>query len=285
MIRAEGLYYSYTGNESYAVAGISFQVAEGEIFGFLGPNGAGKSTTQKILTGLLPVQKGEVEVGGQDIRSASRELFNRVGVAFEHPNIYRKLTGLENLTFFARLYDVPTADPMALLRRVGLGEVAHRRAGAYSRGMQQRLVFIRSLLNRPKIWFVDEPTAGLDPATSQLVKEIIREERDRGTTIFLTTHNMQIADELCDRVAFINAGKIVALDTPREFKLKHGQKLVAVEYRSEGGLKREVLSPLVEEDRLKLKRLLTEEEVETVHSQEATLEQVFIKLTGRGLQG
>lgn len=169
-------------------------MAEGEIFGFLGPNGAGKSTTQKILTVLLTLQKGQVEVADSDIRRSDGGLFNLIGVSFENPNSYRKMTGLENLRFFASLYDVPTADPMTLLRRVGLEDAANRRAGAYSKGMQQRLVFARSLLNRPKMWFVDEPTAGLDPTMTQLIKDIIQEERRNGATVFLTTHNMFVAE-------------------------------------------------------------------------------------------
>lgn len=284
MISVRELYHSYSRNGQYAVAGISFEVNKGEIFGFLGPNGAGKSTTQKILTGLLPLQQGEVRVAGQDIRRPSHRLFNLIGVSFEHPNIYRKLTGLENLAFHARLYDVPTADPLPLLRRVGLEEAAGRRAGGYSKGMQQRLVFARSLLNRPEIWFLDEPTSGLDPTTTQRVKEIIREECQRGVTVFLTTHNMHIADELCDRVAFINEGKIAALDTPRNLKLKYGEKVVVVEYRARGALNKEVLSLSSSADRERLQALVAREEVETVHSQEATLEEVFIKVTGRGLR-
>ena len=285
MIKVEELLHSYTGNGRYAIAGVSFEVERGEIFGFLGPNGAGKSTTQKILTGLLPVQAGRVAVAGQDMRRPARSLFNRIGVSFENPNAYRKLSGLENLAFHASLYDVPTADPMALLRRVGLAEAAHRRVGTYSKGMQQRLVFARSLLNRPDIWFVDEPTAGVDPTTTQAIKEIVREERERGVTVFLTTNNMHVADALCDLVAFLNEGKIVTVDSPRELKLKYGQKVILVEHRSEGRLKREVLSPLVEGDRVELQRLLAAGQVETLHSQEATLEEVFIKLAGRGLGG
>jgi len=285
MIHVSELYHSYTKDQSYAVRGVSFGVERGEIFGFLGPNGAGKSTTQKILTGLLPLQRGEATVVGKDVRTYGRELFNRIGVSFENPNLYRKLTGLENLQFHASLYDVPTADPMTLLRRVGLEDAAGRRAGAYSKGMQQRLVFARSLLNRPEMWFLDEPTAGLDPTMTQIVKSIIVEERERGATVFLTTHNMHIAEEMCDRVAFINEGEIVAMDTPRNLKLSYGNKLVRVEYRDNGGLHQQLLSLTDDGERAELQRIMAEETVETLHSQEATLEQVFIKVAGRGLQG
>ncbi len=285
MIQVRDLYFSYGRDKSYAVNGISFEAEAGEILGFLGPNGAGKSTTQKILTGLLPVQQGEVTVAGHDMRKPGRELFNKIGVSFEIPNNYFKLTGRENLEFFASMYDVPTADPTALLRMVGLEDAATRRAGAYSKGMSQRLVFARSMINRPTIWFLDEPTSGQDPAMTQRVKDIIREERERGVTVFLTTHNMQVAEDICDRVAFINEGKIVDIDTPRNLKLRYGEQLVIVEYRDEGQVKKQVFSMGSDEERAGLAALVRGRQVETIHSQEATLEEVFIKVTGRALRG
>lgn len=284
MIRVRNLFYSYTRNDQYQVHDLTFEIQEGEIFGFLGPNGAGKSTTQKILTGLLPVQRGEVHVAGADMRRPDRQLFNQLGLSFEQPNLYKKLTGLENLSFFRGLYDVPTADPMELLDLFGLRDAAHKRAGEYSKGMQQRLVLARSLLNNPRIWFLDEPTAGLDPTTAQRVKEIIKERQAQGVTIFLTTHNMHVADELCDRVAFINAGRIVALDTPRNLKLRFGEKRVKVEHHLGGdGLQTEWLSLAEAADRRRLYQLMENGAIETIHSQEASLEEVFIAVTGRGL--
>jgi fluoroquinolone transport system ATP-binding protein len=283
MIRVENLYHSYGRNNQFQVEDVSFEVKEGEIFGFLGPNGAGKSTTQKIITGLLPLQRGKVEVAGVDIRKPDRKLFNRIGVSFEQPNLYKKLTGLENLQFFRALYDVPTAEPKELLKRFGLEDAANRRAGAYSKGMQQRLVLARSLLNNPTIWFLDEPSSGLDPVTAQEVKRMIKTKREEGTTIFLTTHDMHVAEELCDRVAFINEGKIVALDTPRALKLRFGEKLLKVEYRVNGKVEMERLAMAEGQDRQKLYQLMDEGKVETVHTQEASLEEVFIAVTGRGL--
>lgn len=284
MIEVKNLSFKYGGNGPQAVDDVSFAVDKGEIFGFLGPNGAGKSTTQKILTGLLPMQEGEVRVAGRDMRRPGHDLFNRIGVSFEIPNVYVKLSGLENLRFFASLYDVPTSDPRELLRKVGLEEAANRRAGTYSKGMRQRLVLARSLVNRPEIWFLDEPTAGLDPSTTRWVLDMIRGERDRGTTIFLTTHDMHIAEALCDRVAFINEGRIAAMETPRELKLRFGEKVVIVEHRPDGKLEREVFSLASDEDRRRLGELVSAGRLETVHSQEATLEEVFIKVTGRALQ-
>jgi len=206
VIKVNGLWHSYSKDNIYAVKNVTFGVEKGEIFGFLGPSGAGKSTTQGILTGLLPLQKGEVYVGGYDLKKPCDDMFNIIGVSFEQPNVYGKLTAVENLEFFARLYDVPVNDPMHLLKMVGLENDAKKKASEFSKGMKQRLVFARDMLNNPEIWFLDEQTAGLDPATAGRIKEIIRDRNKKGTTIFLTTHNMYVADELCDRVAFINDG-------------------------------------------------------------------------------
>lgn len=182
------------------------------------------------------------------------------------------------------MFSVPTEDPMKLLRMVGLEQAANKRAGGYSKGMMQRLVFARSMLNTPKMWFLDEPTSGLDPNTASQIKEIIWQKRKEGATIFLTTHNMYIADELCDRVAFINDGKIELIDSPRNLKLKYGEKMVLVEYKEGGVLKKEYLSMVEDKDRKRLNRLIDEGNIETMHSQEATLEEIFIKITGRGLK-
>lgn len=283
MIHVEHLFHSYQRNDQFQVHDLSFDVRAGEIFGFLGPNGAGKSTTQRILTGLLPVQRGQVMVAGHDLRHPGRELFNLIGVSFEQPNVYKKLTGLENLRFFRDLYAGPTADPRDLLQRFGLSDVAHKPAGTYSKGMQQRLVLARSLLNRPRLWFLDEPTSGLDPVSAQDIKHLIREQQAAGTTIFLTTHDMHVAEELCDRVAFLHAGRIVALDTPRNLRLRFGQRLLKVEYRQNGTVASEWLAPGEETARRRLLELMEAGTLETIHSQEASLDAVFIAVTGRGL--
>lgn len=283
MILVKNLFHSYTNNEMYAVEDVSFSIEKGEIFGFLGPSGAGKSTTQNILTGLLDIQKGQASIDGEDVRTKSQKLFNIMGVSFEQPNVYRKLTAIENLEFYANLYSVPTENPKKLLKMVGLEDAMHKKAGAFSKGMLQRLVFCRSMLNNPRVWFLDEPTSGLDPTTASRIKDIINEKRQEGATIFLTTHNMHIADELCDRVAFINEGKIAAMDAPRDLKLKHGQKLIRVEYLEQNQLIQTSLSMRKEDDKALLKKLIESGQIDTMHSQEASLEQIFIKLTGRGL--
>lgn len=284
MINVNNLYHSYTKDESYAVKNVSFEVKDGEIFGFLGPSGAGKSTTQNILIGLLKLQKGEVFVNNKEIKKAKKDLFNKIGVSFEHPNVYKKLTGVENLKFHASMYTVPTEDPIKLLKMVGLEEAANKRAEGYSKGMLQRLVFARSMINNPQLWFLDEPTSGLDPTTAATIKNIIKQKQKEGTTVFLTTHNMQIADELCDRVAFITDGEISTIDSPRNLKLKYGQKLVKITQRTDKGIIEKRFSIVDEVEKQQLKEIIDNNDFETMHSQEATLEEIFIKVTGRRLE-
>jgi fluoroquinolone transport system ATP-binding protein len=285
MIMVEKLFHAYGNDNNFQVKDVSFAIAEGEIFGFLGPNGAGKSTTQKILTGLVPLQQGRAEIAGVDVRQTSRRIFNRIGVAFEQPNLYKKLTGRENLQFYAGLFDVPTADLTALLSRFGLEEAANKRVAAYSKGMQQRLMLARSLINHPRIWFLDEPTSGLDPQSAREVRELVLEKKAEGVTIFLTTHDMHVAEALADRVAFIHQGQIVALDTPRALKLAYGDRNLRVEFRRNGTVESLQLKQTDPADRQQLLALLESGDVETVHSQEATLENIFISLTGRSLGG
>ncbi len=283
MIRVQNLTFSYPRAATPAVREVSFAMEQGQIFGFLGPSGAGKSTVQNIMIGLLPVQQGEVLYRDRTIADLGKDFFDHIGVSFEHPYLYEKLTGLENLKYYGGLFQVPTLPPEKLLEMVGLTDAANQRAGEYSKGMKQRLVFARALINRPEILFLDEPTAGLDPTTARRIMGIITGEKNRGATIFLTTHNMMVADELCDTVAFINEGQIISQDSPRSLKLQYGQKAVKVEYRENGELRSVLLSPDRDEDRTQLSQLLERDMVETLHSQESTLEQIFIELTGRGL--
>jgi fluoroquinolone transport system ATP-binding protein len=267
------------------VDGISFEVAEGEIFGFLGPSGAGKSTTQKVLTGVLKQFDGGVTVAGCDVRGAGRDLYERIGVGFEVPNLFGKLTARENLEFFSRLYRGPVAPWMELLEAVGLADAADERAERMSKGMRGRLSLVRAFLNRPQLVFLDEPTSGLDPGTAAQVKELIRRKREEGATIFLTTHNMTVADQLCDRVGFIVDGRVSVTDAPRALKLAHGSKRVRVEYRENArSATREFALEGVGHDEEFLE-LLRAREVESIHSLEATLEDVFLAVTGRSLDG
>jgi fluoroquinolone transport system ATP-binding protein len=283
MIKVKNLYHSYSNDENYAVNDVSFEIEKGEIFGFLGPSGAGKSTTQNILVGLLELQKGEVEVAGYDIKHIKNKMFNKIGMSFEQSNVYNKMSGLENLEFYRKLFDVETRDPMELIKLVGLDGKENIKAGKYSKGMKHRLTFARSMINNPEIWFLDEPTTGLDPAIASIIKDIIRAENEKGVTVFLTTHNMFIADELCDRVAFIVDGKIRLIDSPKQLKLKYGEKLVEVEYIKDGEQTIEKFSTVLEEDKNKLIDVIKKYDIQTMHTKEATLEEIFIKVTGRGL--
>lgn len=283
MIQVKNLHHSYNKDDKFAVKGISFEVKEGEIFGFLGPSGAGKSTTQGILTGLLQLQEGEVSVAGYDVKKMNNKMFNKIGMSFEQSNVYSKMTAFENLEFYRKLFDCETRDPNELIKLVGLDGKEKVKAGEFSKGMKHRLTFARSMINNPELWFLDEPTTGLDPAIASQIKEIIKAEKKKGTTIFLTTHNMFIADELCDRVAFIIDGEIKLIDSPRNLKLKYGDQLVEVEYIKDGETVKESLSTVVESDKLKLKEIIENYQIETMHTKEATLEEIFIKVTGREL--
>jgi fluoroquinolone transport system ATP-binding protein len=284
MIEVAKLFHSYAGDDVYAVKDVSFAIDKGEILGFLGPSGAGKSTTQGVLSGLLELQKGDIYIAGEKrVGKPGKAFFNRIGVGFERPNVYKKLSGLDNLKFHAALYNRKTEDPMKILEMVGLAEEGTKKTGAYSKGMMQRIGFARSMINNPDIWFLDEPTMGLDPTTANSIKGIIRRKQDEGTTIFLTTHNMFVADELCNRVAFLVDGKIASLDTPKNLKLKYGQPSVTVEYAESGELKSQTFD-MTGDSKSKLQTFIGEKEVKTIHSGEPTLEEIFIKLTGRGLE-
>jgi fluoroquinolone transport system ATP-binding protein len=283
VIRVRGLTFTYPKSTESAVRGMDFSVGRGEIFGFLGPSGAGKSTTQKLLIGLLRGHGGEAAVWGKDPLAWGPDYYQRIGVSFELPNHYQKLTGLENLRFFAS-YDVDTVDPMELLDAVGLADDANTRVGKYSKGMQMRLTFARSLINDPELLFLDEPTSGLDPVNARKVKNIVLDLKARGRTVFLTTHDMATADELCDRVAFVVDGEIVAMNTPAELKIARSQRVVRVEYRGNNGALETAefgLDGLA--DDVGFHAVLRDHQVATIHSREASLDDVFVEVTGRRL--
>lgn len=280
-IRVDGISYAY--GDLQAVKSISFQVAPGEIMGFLGPNGAGKSTTIKMLTGQLRPKGGEIKILGMDGGQDTPEVQQRIGVCFEEKNLYLNMSAQENLDFFAKLYNVAGFDAMESLRRVDLAGREKDRVKEFSKGMRQRLMVARSLINTPDVLFMDEPTDGLDPVSSQSIRRVIRQEADRGAAILLTTHDMHEADELSDKVAFINEGEIVAMDTPENLKLAHGSRTVKVRTRADGGVREEVVA-LDESAGAKLAELVNDPDLMTVHTEEASLEAIFIKLTGRGLE-
>ena len=280
-ISVEDLTYAY--GDLVAVDGISFSVAPGEVLGFLGPNGAGKSTTIKVLTGQLSPRSGSARILGQDVGRDRPEVQARIGVCFEEKNLYLNMSGRENLRFFARLFGVPRFDPDPLLLRVGLADRGGDRVQGYSKGMRQRLMVARTLVNHPDVLFLDEPTDGLDPVSARTIRDIIREEAARGAAVLLTTHDMWEADELSDRVAFINEGRIAALDTPENLKLQYGERRVKVRTRVQGEIQEELIS-LDDPEAGERLRAAAAKDLLTIHTEEATLEQIFIRLTGRGLQ-
>jgi fluoroquinolone transport system ATP-binding protein len=206
-----------------------------------------------------------------------------VGVSFESPNHYLKLTARENLAYFASLYAVATRAPDEVLDAVGLAADADRRVGQFSKGMRVRLNLARALLHRPALLFLDEPTAGLDPGTSRRIRDVIRSEQMRGATVFLTTHDMMVADDLCDRVAFMVDGRIVLTDAPRPLKLRHGRRTVIVEYAADGRRLQRAFPLDGLADDTDFLHTLRQERIETIHTQETTLEDVFIQVTGQRL--
>lgn len=283
MINVNNLTFTYTGTTEPAIKDISFVVQPGEIFGFLGPSGAGKSTTQKILFRLLQGFQGSVQVFERDLRDWGYDYFEQVGVSFEMPNHYTKLTARENLRYFGALYQGNVKNPDELLEMVGLLDDADTLVSQFSKGMKNRLSVARSLVNNPKLLFLDEPTAGLDPVNARKVKDLIKAQKDAGKTVFLTTHDMNIADELCDRVAFIVDGKLNVIDSPRELKLRYGKPEVRVEFGLNGKTEQRDFELAGLADNAEFLKLLREGGVRTLHTQEATLENIFIQMTGRSL--
>ena len=263
-----------------AVDGISFSVAEGEVFGLLGHNGAGKTTTIRMLTGRAFPTGGTATVAGYDVVHQRDQIKPLINAVFEDPNLYERLSGRDNLVFFCSLYGVAAARADELLETVGLTAAAKRKVKTYSSGMKQRLLIARALVNRPRVLFMDEPTRGLDPSSARELRELIARLAKEGTTVFLTTHYMEEADELCDRVAFLSQGKVVALDTPRELKLKQGERraVVLLQDRSEHSIQLD--DPA---DAAQLDAWMRAGQVLTLHSQEGTLEDVFVALAGRAL--
>lgn len=282
MIQVENLRFCYNKQEEDTIKGINFSIPEGTIYGFLGPSGAGKSTTQKILTRLLDGYSGNVSVMGKDLKAWRNNYFNHVGVGFELPNHYAKLTGLENLKLFSSLYDKPAVDLMELLDKVGLEDAADKKTDDYSKGMKMRLNFARALVHDPDILFFDEPTSGLDPVNARNMKNIIKELKAQGKTIFITTHNMFDADELCDRVAFIADGQLMAEDSPKALKLKYGKPLLNIEYRNEELKSCDMsLKNLGQND--DFLSIINQYEIVSMHSREASLNEVFAITTGHEL--
>ncbi|HFQ7767013.1 ABC transporter ATP-binding protein [Clostridioides difficile] len=281
MITVDDLSFSYTDRDF--LQNINFEVGKGEILGFLGPSGAGKSTLQKILIGMITNYGGSVIVNGVESKRHSNKFYENIGVDFEFPSLYEKLTAIENLKYFGSLYSKKLLSIDELLKSVGLENEANKRVSEYSKGMKSRLNFIKALLHNPDILFLDEPTSGLDPSNSKVMKDIILSEKSKGKTIILTTHNMLDATELCDRVAFIVNGKISALDTPHNLIMSKGAIKVRYTYFNNGEKTSECFLNNTANDK-NLNMLIEKNKLLSIHSSEPTLNDIFIEITGRNLQ-
>ncbi|WP_258084242.1 ABC transporter ATP-binding protein [Thermococcus thermotolerans] len=268
--------------EVRGVDGLSFSVEGGEIYGFLGPNGAGKTTTVKILVKIIKDYRGTVRVFGKDLREWGKDYYNRIGVSFEFPAVYSKLTALENLEFFASFYR-KHLDPLEVLKVVGLESEADKLVSGFSKGMKKKLDLARALLPDPEILFLDEPLEGLDPASARRIKDLLLEMRESGKTVFLTTHNMYVADELCDRVAFIVDGKIALVGNPGELKVRMGKRVIKVEYVASGDVRTAEFPLEGISQNEEFLDILRNYEVVRINTEEPTLEEIFLKVTGRRL--
>lgn len=251
--------------------GITFNVKEHEIFGFLGPSGAGKTTTIKILTEQLKITSGSCEV------NAKR---NEIGILSDNSGVYERLSVYRNLCFFAELSQTDKKYVEEVLKEVKLWDDKDKKVENLSKGMKQRLLLACAIIHHPKLLFLDEPTAALDPATTEEIHKLLLKLREEGTTIFLTTHNMEEADLLCDRIAFLNKGEIVELGTPRELKLKYAQDSVSIIYEDE----KEIIVKKDTDAIVKALQKNNKKKIQSIHSQEPNLAEIFLSLTGRELK-
>lgn len=259
---------------------ISFDVEAGTIFGFLGPSGAGKTTLIKILIGEYSITKGIVKVFDKEPKDYNDELTNKISAVMDNFGLYERLTVYENLEVFSNIYKTPKKEINSILNKVELLDSKNKVVSKLSKGMKQRLLLARALINNPKLLFLDEPTSGLDPATSLKIHNLLFELKNNGTTIFLTTHNMEEATKMCDTVALLHLGKIVEFGTPKEICMRHNEdndiKIINKQNK-------EIILKNSKANASKIAKMFEEENVLSIHSSEPTLESVFIKLTGKEL--
>lgn len=267
--------------EKTVLQNVNFRIEQGEIFGLLGPSGAGKTTLIKIMTGQLMQTAGEVEVFEKNTACFNKEYYRKIGIMMDSFGLYERLTCYDNLKFYTKLLGISTDKIEEVLKKVGLQDAKKTVAANLSKGMRSRLLLARVLLGEPELLFLDEPTSGLDPATTAEIHRLMEEERKKGTTIFLTTHNMAEAEKLCDNIALLNEGKIVEYGNPGEIcrRYNHQKKIIVHLYGGEDM----VLSHDVNGAE-KIMSYLKEGKLETIHSTEPNLETVFMELTGRGLE-
>ncbi|SJZ41370.1 ABC-2 type transport system ATP-binding protein [Pilibacter termitis] len=263
-----------------ALDGINLEIKKGEIIGFLGPSGAGKTTTIKIITGQLKQTNGTAELLGRDTSKITHDIYREVGIVSDNSGVYEKVTVWGNMKLYADLLGVDKRVITELLERVGLSAHKDKKAEKLSRGQKQRLVLVRALMHKPKILFLDEPTSGLDPGTTLEIHKLLLELQEEGMAIFLTTHDMEEATRLCNKVALLNRGKIAEYGTPKELSLKYHEDRVFRVIKTDGY--EEKLYD-TDEDRETLSAWIRANEVESLHTSEPNLEKVFLRVTGREL--
>lgn len=264
-------------DSDFAIQNLSFEVRKGEIFGFLGPSGAGKTTTIKLLTKQLRRDSGEIKLFGKTAEQVVRADYDRIGILSDTSALYERMSIEENLKLFAEIRGAGKEAVEEVLKRVGLYEQKKRLFKKCSRGMKQRAILAAAVIHKPELLFLDEPTSGLDPAVTLEVHKLLRELNDNGTTIFLTTHNMEEADKLCRRVGIIDRGRLIACGTPQDLKLEFARDEIVILTKE----KETITVPKNAEGAKKLQELLSEGKCLTVHSQEPNLEEIFLQLTGR----
>ncbi len=263
------------------LSGVDLQIHQGEIFGLLGPSGAGKTTIIKILTGQIRSYEGSSIILGNDTRNLNSDVYKRIGMMMDNSGLYERLSCYDNLSLFARIHDIPRTKILWVLKQVGLEDAKKSPVSKLSKGMRGRLALARAVMNEPEILFLDEPTSGLDLSTSAYIHKLIQNEKERGATIFLTTHHMEEADKLCDHIALLNEGKVVEYGAPEAIcrKYNHQNKLLI---RLKGGNQITLLNDSSSADQMK--EYLENEIIETIHSTEPSLETVFMELTGRSFE-
>ena len=276
MLRAKEICKSFSGKE--VLSGIDLDIGPGKIFGLLGPSGAGKTTLIKIITGQLGFDSGEVTVFGKEVYTLTGADKKQIGIMMDDHGVYDRLSCADNLKIFADIYGVPYNRIDEALTQVGLKDSAKKPAMKLSKGMRARLQLARVLMVSPKILFLDEPTSGLDPMTMKYIHKLILEQKNRGCTVFLTTHNMEEATVLCDEVALLNEGRIVERGAPDQICRRYNhQKTIRLHLKSGEDIEIAHSSGSAHE----IEKLLEQGKIETIHSSEPTLETVFIELTGR----
>lgn len=259
---------------------INFKVSEGEIFGFLGPSGAGKTTLIKMLIGEYSITSGEAKLFDVVPNKLNDSIMNKISAVMDNFGLYERLTVFENMEVFANIYNTDKKEIDTILKKVELYDSKKTITSKLSKGMTQRLILARALINKPKLLFLDEPTSGLDPATSLKIHNLLFELKKSGTTIFLTTHNMEEATKMCDEVALLHLGKIVEFGTPKDICMRHNKYNV---YNVITKDNKEITFKSNKVDSKKLAKLIEDEQILSIHSSEPTLETVFIELTGKEL--